>query len=99
MITGMTGFVYILRCADGTYYVGSTRNIDHRLRQHQNGDGAEYTKRRRPVELVFCRECSTVAEAFGFEKRIHGWSRAKRQALIDGRFDLLPGLSRKTFRR
>jgi predicted GIY-YIG superfamily endonuclease len=65
-----TGFMYILRCRDGSYYVGSTRNIDVRLRQHQEGDGAEYSKRRRPVELVYCLPCESIVQAFWFEKKV-----------------------------
>jgi putative endonuclease len=62
--------MYILRCRDGSYYVGSTRNIDVRLRQHQEGDGAEYSKRRRPVELVYCLPCESIVQAFWFEKKV-----------------------------
>jgi len=86
-------WVYILRCADDSYYVGSTTHLEFRLWQHQNGEGAEYTKRRRPVELVFAHETESVAEAFGLEKQIQGWRRAKREALISGEFHLLPGLA------
>ena len=84
-------WVYILRCADGSYYVGSTTHLDFRVWQHQNGEGAEYTKRRRPIELAFAHETETVAEAFGLEKQIQGWSRAKREALIRGSSTPLPG--------
>ncbi|MCS0500403.1 GIY-YIG nuclease family protein [Protaetiibacter mangrovi] len=86
-------WVYILRCADGSYYVGSTTHLEYRLWQHQQGEGAEYTKHRRPVELAFAHETETVGEAFGLEKRIQGWGRAKREALIRGDFDALPGLA------
>ena len=88
--------VYILRCSDGSYYVGSTVNLEHRLRQHQLGEGAEYTRRRRPVSLVYAHEFAMAAQAFAMEKKIQGWSRAKREALIAGRFDLLPDLSSRT---
>jgi putative endonuclease len=88
------GYVYILECADGTYYVGSTACVEARLWQHQHGpDGAEYTRHRRPVRLVWCGEFPTVAQAFAFEKQVQGWRRAKREALIHGEFDRLPGLS------
>jgi predicted GIY-YIG superfamily endonuclease len=87
--------VYILRCADDSYYyVGSTRNLEHRLWQHQEGIGCAYTKSRRPVQLVFAQEYPTVAEAWSVERKLHGWSRAKREALIRGDFDALPRLSR-----
>jgi putative endonuclease len=88
-------FVYILRCSDGSFYVGSTTALPHRLHQHASGRGAAYTRRRLPVTLVFAHECANVAEAFALEKRIQGWSRAKRLALIEGRFGDLPELSRK----
>ena len=91
------GFMYILRCADGSYYVGSTRNIDVRLAQHQAGDGSAYTRRRLPVELVYCLPCEFVYQAFWFEKKVQGWSRAKREALISGDLQLLPELSKKKF--
>jgi len=89
--------MYILKCSDGTFYVGSTRNLDQRLWLHDMGEGAEYTKRRRPLKLVYCEEYPRVDEAFAREKQVQGWSRAKRQALIDGRFDELQGLSKKGF--
>ena len=88
--------MYMLRCSDGSYYVGSTVNLEIRLRQHQRGDGAEYTKRRLPVELVYSCTFERIVEAFAAEKKVQGWSRAKREALIDGRFDLLPDLSSRT---
>jgi putative endonuclease len=88
------GYLYILRCADGTLYVGSTIDIDRRLEQHRRGEGANYTKRRLPVELVFLEEFTRIDEAFEREKQVQGWSRAKRIALIEGRFGDLPGLSR-----
>ncbi len=93
----MTGFMYILRCADGSYYVGSTRNYVARLAQHNAGEGAAYTRRRLPVEMVYCLPCDSIAQAFWFEKRVQGWSRAKREALIAGRLDLLPELAKKKF--
>ena len=91
----VSAYVYILECADGSYYVGSTRDIDARVEQHASGAGARYTRARRPVRLVYHCEFESVAEAFAMEKRIQGWSRAKRLALIEGRFDELPRLSRK----
>jgi putative endonuclease len=86
--------VYILQCSDGSYYVGSTRDLAHRLWQHQEGIGCEYTSSRRPVELVFAQEYPTVMEAWGAERKLHGWYRAKREALIRGDFEALPALSR-----
>ena len=78
------GFCYILECADGSYYVGSTRNVEIRVAQHNSDHcGAAYTRRRRPVRLVWAAEFPTLADAFAFEKRVQGWRRAKRQALIE----------------
>ncbi len=69
-------YVYILKCRDGSYYVGSTSNLEVRLRAHQLGLGAKYTKHRLPVALVWCAEFSHLGEAVATEKRIQGWSRA-----------------------
>lgn len=91
--------VYILRCSDNSYYVGSTRNLENRLEQHARGAGAEYTRRRLPVTLVFAYELERVDDAYALEKRIQNWSRAKREALIDGRYGDLPVLSRKRWPR
>ncbi|MCU6480977.1 GIY-YIG nuclease family protein [Arthrobacter sp. A2-55] len=85
--------VYILKCNDGSYYVGSTWNLERRLAQHNAGEGATYTRRRKPVELVWAQEHDRVDTAFALEKQIQGWSRAKREALIEGRLMDLPGLS------
>jgi len=86
-------FTYMLRCSDGSYYIGSTVQLDVRLAQHQSGEGASYTKRRRPVTLVWFEEFSRVDQAFAREKQIQGWSRAKREALIARDYSALPSLS------
>ena len=88
-------FVYILRCADGSFYVGSTRSLEQRLEQHSSGTGARYTSTRLPVELVFAEEFAYIGEAYAREKQIQGWGRSKRLALISGRYDDLPLLSKK----
>ena len=88
--------VYIVRCSDDTYYVGSTWDLDGRLWQHNHSnDGATYTRRRRPVVLVWNAEFDSIEQAFWFEKRISGWSRAKKEALMRGDFDALPALSKR----
>jgi putative endonuclease len=79
-------FTYILECADGSYYVGSTVDLDRRLAEHNAGTGAVYTARRRPVKLVWCREQPRIDEAFALEKKLQGWSRAKRRCVIEGRY-------------
>ena len=81
------GYLYILRCSNGCFYTGSTVNIVRRLHQHQNGEGANYTRKYSPVTLVYQEEFTTIGEAFRREKQIQGWSHAKKQALIDGDFD------------
>lgn len=77
-------YMYILECADGSYYTGSTWNLERRLWEHQNGLGANHTARRLPVKLVYCEECDRIDDAFFREKQIQGWSRKKKQALIAG---------------
>ena len=77
-------WVYILRCSDGSYYTGHTDNIDVRLAQHQAGDGGDWTRRRRPVELAWCEALPTRIEALEAERRIKPWSRDKKEALIAG---------------
>jgi len=87
--------MYILECADGSYYVGSTKDIDRRLAQHSAGEAAAYTRTRRPVRVVYTEEYSRIDDAFAREKQVQNWGRAKREALIEGRFGELNALSRK----
>ena len=77
-------YMYILECADGSFYTGSTRNLERRLWQHQNGEGANYTRKRLPVKLVYCEAFDRVKDAFWREKQVQGWSRRKKMALIEG---------------
>lgn len=93
----MPAYVYMLRCSDGSFYVGSTRDLLTRVHQHQIGMGAAYTTTRRPVELVWHEEHENGALAFGREKQVQNWSRAKRLALIDGDYEGLPALAKKDF--
>lgn len=86
--------MYILRCSDGSYYTGSTRDLEGRLYEHQNGLGAVFTKKRLPIKLVYCEEFERIDEAFYREKQVQGWSRAKKEALIQGQYDLLPKLAK-----
>ncbi|SHE99788.1 Predicted endonuclease, GIY-YIG superfamily [Psychroflexus salarius] len=76
--------MYILECSNGSYYTGSTKNLERRLQQHQNGDGANHTKKHLPVKLVYFETFSRIDEAFYREKQIQGWSRKKKEALING---------------
>jgi len=89
-------YCYLLRCADGSYYCGSTRSELHiRVEQHRSGFGSEYTAKRLPIEVMWAAEFERIDDAYVLEKRIQGWSRAKREALIAGEFERLPGLSKK----
>lgn len=96
---GIMAWVYILKCTDGTHYVGSTKDLEGRVEQHASGRGARYTSKRRPVSLVWAFETDRVDEAWALERQIHGWSRAKREALIAGQFEDLHGLSGSAYRR
>jgi putative endonuclease len=89
----MIGYMYILKCSDGSYYTGSTTNLELRLQQHQNGEGANHTKKRLPVELVYYEEYARIDEAFYREKQVQGWCRKKKEALITGKPELLPKLA------
>jgi putative endonuclease len=92
------GFMYILRCSDETYYTGSTKYIDKRIKEHQNGIGANYTSKRLPIKLIYYEEYSRIDHAFYREKQVQGWSRKKKEALIMGNLNELPKLAKKVFR-
>ena len=91
--------MYILKCADGSYYVGSTKNLDLRIAQHQSGMGSRYTSGRLPVELVYGEEYGRVIDAYAREKQIQNWGRAKREALVNGNQETLPPLAKKKFEK
>lgn len=80
----MKGWMYILECADMIYYTGSTNNLELRLSQHHSGLGANHTKKRLPVKLVYVEEFDRIDEAFYREEQVQGWSRKKKEALIKG---------------
>jgi putative endonuclease len=87
-------FVYMLRCADGSYYVGSTRkSLEERLGEHNAGLPKSYTVSRRPVVLVWSQEFEHVTDAIAAERQIKGWNRAKKEALIAGDFDAIRRLA------
>ena len=90
-------WVYILQCRDDSYYVGSTVDLERRVWEHQEGLGAAYTRRRRPVRLVWSASYARIDEAFAFEKQIQGWSRQKRRALIEGRMEDLGWLASRGY--
>ena len=89
----MTAYMYILECSDGSYYTGSTKDIEKRLQEHQDGVGANHTKKRLPVTLVYYEKYDRIDTAFYREKQVQGWSRAKKEALINGEVDVLHILS------
>ena len=89
----MKGFMYILECADGSYYTGSTKDLERRFQQHQNGEGANHTKKRLPVKLVYFEEFDRIDTAFYREKQVQGWSRKKKEALINGEYEKLNKLA------
>lgn len=83
----------MLECKDGSFYVGSTRDLDQRVADHAGGGVEAYTRERRPIKLVWAQECEHINDAYVLEHKIKGWRRAKKIALIEGRFADLPGLS------
>lgn len=89
----MKGVLYILECSDGSYYTGSTIDLEKRIFEHGVGKGANHTKKRLPVKLVYVEEYLRIDTAFKREKQIQGWSSAKKEALINGELKLLPNLS------
>ena len=91
--------MYILECVDGSFYTGSTKDLERRFCEHQNLLGANYTKKRLPVKLVYFEEYSRIDEAFYREKQVQGWGRKKKLALIEGKNELLPELAKKVFRK
>jgi len=88
--------VYILRCADGSYYTGSTKTVEARVWEHNNApDEKSYTAKRRPVELVFSETYDRIVDAIARERQIKGWSRRKKEALIGRNYERLPDFSRR----
>lgn len=92
----MNGWMYILECSDGSYYTGSTNNLELRIEQHNSGEGANHTKTRLPVKLVYFEAFQRIDQAFYREKQVQGWSRKKKEALINGIFNDLHNLSECT---
>lgn len=90
----MHAWVYILKCSDGSYYTGSTINLERRISQHMQGGGCKYTKSRLPVILVYAFESNSIVEAKNQELQIKGWSRKKKEALICGDYQALVKFSK-----
>jgi predicted GIY-YIG superfamily endonuclease len=88
-------FVYILRCSDGTLYIGHTDDLASRERTHNDGDGARYTAERRPVRMVYAEECTSVDKAVRRERQLKRWTAQKKEALIAGNFAPMKQLSKR----
>ena len=93
----MTFHTYMLHCADGSYYLGHTDNLEQRVAQHQSGEIPGYTQSRRPVALVWSQDFGTRDEALSAEQQIKGWSRKKKEGLIAGDWDAIRLAARKSF--
>lgn len=87
------GYMYILECSNGTFYTGSTKDLERRIAQHQAGEGANYTKKHLPVKLIYYEKFDRIDWAFQREKQVQKWSRKKKIALMNGRLDLLHPLA------
>ena len=88
--------LYIVRCADGSYYTGTARaGLEQRVAEHNAGTYGGYTAQRRPVTLVFSQWFDRITYAIAAERQVKGWSRAKKEALIRGELWRLPDLSKR----
>jgi putative endonuclease len=87
------GWTYILECSGGYYYVGSTKNLEARIRQHFLGRGANFTRKNPPLRLAYLEWFPRIAQAFYREKQLQGWSREKKMAIINNQTELLPELA------
>ena len=93
-------YLYILRCADGSYYTGTARSgLERRVAEHNAGLYGGYTAERRPVTLVFSQSFDRIADAIAAERQVKGWSRAKKEALIRGDFESLSRLAKRRGKR
>jgi putative endonuclease len=89
-------YLYILRCADGRYYVGTARkSLDERLAEHNTGLHGGYTAMRRPVTMVFAQHFETITDAVAAERQVKGSSRAKKEVMIAGEWNRLPELAKR----
>ena len=86
-------FVYILQCSDGSFYTGHTDDLEKRVCEHQMNHYECYTSKRLPAHLVFYKTFGTRYEAIAAERQIKGWSRIKKQALIEGNFNKIHTVS------
>ncbi len=97
---GMAAFVHMLRCADGSYYVGSTSGpLEKRLAEHQSGSYPGYTFRRRPVTLIWSEGFERITDAIAAERQVKGWSRVKKEALIRDDWETVRKAARRPSQR
>ena len=88
-------FVYILECSDNSYYTGVTNNLERRIIEHTTAlNPKSYTAQRLPVKLVFHQFFQDIRKAIAFEKQVKGWSRKKKEAIINNNWELLIALSK-----
>ena len=87
------GYMYILECSNGKYYTGSTVDLARRIEQHQNGEGANFTRKHLQVKLLYFEEYERIDLAFKREKQVQGWGRKKKEALINFEYEKLPELA------
>jgi len=90
----MPFWVYMLKCADGSFYTGHTEDLECRVASHQSGQIPGYTRKRRPIRLVYSEAFASRLEALEAERRLKGWSRAKKQALVAGDWQRIAALAR-----
>jgi putative endonuclease len=79
--------LYIIECEDGTYYTGTTNNVERRWQEHLEGTGSDYTRKHRPKEIVFVKEYQSIDIAREVESRVKKWSQEKKRKLISGEWD------------
>jgi predicted GIY-YIG superfamily endonuclease len=89
----------MLKCSDDSYYVGLTNNLEQRIAEHNNKQASYFTATRLPVEVVFSQDFSTKDEALIIERQIKGWSRKKKEALINKDWKKITSLSKKDFKK
>jgi putative endonuclease len=90
-------YLYMLRCADGSYYVGTARNeLEARVAEHNAGAFGGYTAKRRPVSLIFSQHFDSIVDAIAAERQVKGWSRLKKEALITGDWTRVSALARRS---
>jgi len=94
ILNPMKAYMYILQCSDGHYYTGSTNDLERRIKEHLKGQGANFTSKHLPARLMYYEEFARIEDAYFREKQIQGWSRRKKEALINQQINALHMLSK-----